>query len=66
MSRREFAFELVELADQLGVGGAADPVDSILRHCRTRIDRWVSQAGSSPCCIANIAASARLETPIFS
>lgn len=45
MSRREFAFELVELADQLGLGGAADPVDAILRHCRTRIDRWVSQAG---------------------
>ena len=45
MSRREFAFELVELADRLGVSGAADPVDAILRHCRTRIDRWVSQAG---------------------
>jgi hypothetical protein len=44
MSRREFAFELVELADQLGLGGAADPVDAILRHCRHRIDRWVADA----------------------
>jgi len=43
MSRREFAFELVELAEQLGVGAAA-PVDAILRHCRTRIDRWVAEA----------------------
>lgn len=46
MSRREFAFELVELADQLGLGGAGDLVNAILRHCRTRIDGWVSQAGN--------------------
>ena len=45
MSRTDFSSEIADLADQLGVGGAADPVDAILRHCRTRIDRWVSHAG---------------------
>ena len=44
MSRLNAAPEIVDLADQLGLGGAANPVDAILRHCRTRIDRWVAEA----------------------
>ena len=45
MSRRERASEVADLAATLGLGRAADPVDAILRHCRTRIDRWVREAG---------------------
>jgi hypothetical protein len=44
MSRREFSSELIDLAEQLGLNGVADPVDAILRHCRTRIDRWLAEA----------------------
>src|ERR1700675_1772792 len=44
MSRREFAFELVEVADQLGLAGVANPVEAILRHCLSRIDRWLAEA----------------------
>jgi hypothetical protein len=46
MSRLEHATEIADLAADLGLDGASDPVDAILRHCRTRIDRWVSQAHS--------------------
>ncbi len=45
MSRLERASEVADLAATLGLGGAADPVDAILRHCRRRIDRWVAEAG---------------------
>ena len=44
MSRWEQATEICDLAGQLGVSGAA-PVDSILDHCRRRIDGWVAEAG---------------------
>jgi hypothetical protein len=44
MSRLEHAAEVADLAADLGLGGAANPVDAILRHCRTRIDRWVAEA----------------------
>ena len=42
MSRPEHSPEVLTLAGQLGLGGAADAVDAILHHCRTRIDRWDS------------------------
>ena len=45
MSRLEHASEVAGLAAELGLGGAANPVDAIPRHCRTRIDRWVADAG---------------------
>ena len=45
MSRLDQASEVADLAATLGLAGAADPVDAILRHCRTRIDRWVREAG---------------------
>ena len=45
MSRLELAAEIVDLAADLGLAGAANPVDAILRHCRSRIDRWVAEAG---------------------
>ena len=44
MSRLDAAPEVLALAEQLGVGGAA-PVDNILGHCRRRIDGWVAEAG---------------------
>jgi len=44
MTRLDHAPEIIDLAGELGVGGAA-PVDSILDHCRSRIDRWASEAG---------------------
>ena len=44
MSRLEHAAEVADLAAELGLGGGS-PVDAILRHCRTRIDRWVAEAG---------------------
>src|SRR5437660_12560970 len=44
MSRLEHAAEVADLASDLGLAGAANPVETILRHCRTRIDRWVAQA----------------------
>jgi hypothetical protein len=45
MSRLDDAAEVVNLAEDLGLGDVADPVDAILRRCRTRIDRWVAEAG---------------------
>jgi hypothetical protein len=45
MSRRDRTSEVADLAATLGLGGAADPVDAILRHCRTRIDGWVAAVG---------------------
>ncbi len=44
MSRLDDASEIIELAGQLGVAGAA-PVDGILDYCRRRIDGWVAEAG---------------------
>lgn len=43
MSRLDAAPEVIALAEQLGVGNGA-PVKAILRHCRSRIDRWVAEA----------------------
>jgi hypothetical protein len=45
MTRLEHAAEVAALASDLGLRGAADPVDAILRHCRIRIDRWAREAG---------------------
>lgn len=45
MKRRNVASEVVDLADQLGLSGATDPVGTMLRLCRTRIDGWVDDAG---------------------
>lgn len=44
MSRLDAAPEIIALAEQLGVGGAA-PVDDILGFCRRRIDEWVAKVG---------------------
>jgi hypothetical protein len=44
MNRLDAAPEILALAEQLGVGGAA-PVDDILGFCRRRIDVWVVEAG---------------------
>jgi len=44
MSRLEHATEIADLAADLNLAGASNPVDAILRHCRTRIDRWVAEA----------------------
>src|SRR5262245_7894480 len=44
MSRLEHAAEIADLAAQLGLAGAANLVEAILRHCRRRIDRWVAEA----------------------
>jgi hypothetical protein len=44
MTRLDAAPEIHALAAELGVGGAA-PVDGILDYCRSRIDRWVAEAG---------------------
>ena len=44
MSRLDHATEIADLAADLGLAGAANPVEAILRHCRSRIDRWVAQA----------------------
>jgi hypothetical protein len=43
MTRLDAAPEILALAAELGVDGAA-PVDAILRHCRTRIDCWMGEA----------------------
>lgn len=45
MSRLEHAREIAELARQLNIDRSGSPVDAILGHCRTRIDRWVAEAG---------------------
>lgn len=45
MSRLEHAVEVADLAAGLGLGRGTNAVDAILRHCRTRIDRWVAEAG---------------------
>lgn len=45
MSRLEQAAEVADLAAELGLGTGANPVDAILRHCRTRIDRSMAEAG---------------------
>ncbi len=44
MSRLEHATEIAGLAADLGLAGAANPVEAILRQCRSRIDRWVAEA----------------------
>jgi hypothetical protein len=44
MSRLEHAAEVADLAADLKLAGAANPVDAILHHCRTRIDRWLAEA----------------------
>ena len=44
MSRLDAAPEILDLATELGVGGAA-PVDAILGYCRRCIDGWVAEAG---------------------
>lgn len=44
MSRLEHAPEVADLAADLKLAGAANPVDAILGHCRTRIDRWLAEA----------------------
>lgn len=44
MSRLEHATEITNLAADLGLAGAANPVEAILRHCRRRIDAWVAEA----------------------
>ena len=43
MNRLDAAPEVIALAEQLGVRNGA-PVEAILRHCRSRIDRWVAEA----------------------
>jgi hypothetical protein len=58
MSRMEHAAEIADLASDLGLAGVTNPVDAILRHCRTRIDRWVQEAGG----VASIAALEALVT----
>jgi hypothetical protein len=45
MSRLDQASEVADLAATLGLAGAGDPVDAILRHCRNRIDGWVAGVG---------------------
>jgi hypothetical protein len=44
MSRLEHATEVTDLATELGLGRGTNAVDAILRHCRTRIDRWVAES----------------------
>ncbi len=44
MSRLEHASEIADLAADLGLAGAANPIEAILRRCRSRIDRWVAEA----------------------
>src|SRR5437868_1966511 len=43
MSRLEHAAEIADLASDLGLAGPAHPVEAILGHCRTRIDRWMAE-----------------------
>jgi hypothetical protein len=45
MSRLERSSEVADLAAKLGLAGAVNPVEAILRHCRTRIDGWVQEVG---------------------
>jgi hypothetical protein len=45
VSRLEHATQIADLAADLGLAGAGNPVEAILRHCRTRIDGWVAEAG---------------------
>lgn len=45
MSRPEHAPEVADLARDLGLNPAADPVAAILALCRSRIDGWVAGAG---------------------
>lgn len=44
MTRWDQAPEIIELAEELGVGIAA-PVERILDYCRGRINGWVAEAG---------------------
>lgn len=44
MTRWDQAPEILSLAEELGVSGAA-PVDGILEYCRGRIDCWVAKVG---------------------
>jgi len=43
MNRLDAAPEILDLAEQLGVGGAA-PVEGIIDYSRRRIDGWVAEA----------------------
>ncbi len=45
MSRLALEPDIIHLADDLGLRGAADPVIAILDSCRRRIDRWVAEVG---------------------
>src|SRR5262249_55141090 len=45
VSRLEHAAEVADLAADLGLAGAANPIEAILRHCRTCLDRSGAQAG---------------------
>lgn len=45
MSRLAREPDIIDLANDLGVGGADDPVVAILDSCRVRIDRWVAESG---------------------
>lgn len=44
MSRFDVAPEVLDLAKELGVGSST-PIEAILDYCRSRIDRWVNEAG---------------------
>jgi hypothetical protein len=44
MSKTRPAPEVSDLADELGLGRPADPVDAILGFCRRKIDGWVGEA----------------------
>ena len=45
MSRLAHEPDIIELADALGLGPDDDPAGAILASCRSRIDRWVEEAG---------------------
>jgi hypothetical protein len=45
MSRLEHAAEVADLAADLGLAVAPNPVQAVLAHCRTRIDCWAAEAG---------------------
>jgi hypothetical protein len=46
MSRLDQEPQVRELAERLGLGRTASPVEAILSHCRQRIDRWVEEVGN--------------------
>jgi hypothetical protein len=45
MSRLDDAAEMVNLAQDLGLGSPAKPVEAVVGYCLRRIDRWVGEAG---------------------